>query len=200
MKYGRHIGAFILFLFTIITALAQDEGKEDAVPYKELKKHIPAECKGLHRVKDMDDLLLQMYYNIDTHCLFNIKTDDLQQLWGLPVINMITKGLPSGERGKVIHNYEKLRKHHPGLFIAKDEYSFKGKHNTQLFVSSGESFDKTNCGYGGSISRGIFPKILPNPVSGPGISIFETDPILIKDGKSHCILSDSLYIPYNNYY
>ena len=56
MKYGRHIGAFILFLFTIFTASAQDEGKEDTVPYKELKKHIPAECKGLHRVKDVDDL------------------------------------------------------------------------------------------------------------------------------------------------
>lgn len=126
MKYDRHISVFILFLFTIFTASAQDEGKEDAMPYKELKKHIPAECQGLHKVKDIDDLLLQMYYNIDTYCLFNIKTDDLQQLWGLPVINLVTKGLPSGERDKVIHKYEKIRKYHPGFFVVKDEHFFKG--------------------------------------------------------------------------
>ena len=41
MKYGRDIGVFIFFLFTIFTASVQDEGKEDAVSYKKLKKHIP---------------------------------------------------------------------------------------------------------------------------------------------------------------
>ncbi len=41
MKYGRDIGVFIFFLFTIFTASAQDERKEDAVSYKKLKKHIP---------------------------------------------------------------------------------------------------------------------------------------------------------------
>lgn len=74
------------------------------------------------------------------------------------------------------------------------------KHNTGLFVPSGKLFNKTNCGYGGSISKGIFPKILPNPVSGPGISIFGTVPILGRDDDLHCRLSDSLYIPHNNYY
>lgn len=34
MKYGRDIGVFILFLFTIFTASAQDKGKEDTVSYK----------------------------------------------------------------------------------------------------------------------------------------------------------------------
>ena len=71
MKYSRNIGVFILFLFTIFTASAQDEGKEDAVPYKELKKHVPAECRGLHKVKDIDDLLLQMYNNLDNDCLLS---------------------------------------------------------------------------------------------------------------------------------
>ena len=41
MKYGRDIGVFIFFLFTIFTDSAQDERKEDAVSYKKLKKHIP---------------------------------------------------------------------------------------------------------------------------------------------------------------
>ena len=86
MKYGRHIGVSILLLFTIFTASAQNEGKEDAVPYKELKKHIPAECRGLHKVKDIDDLLLQIYNNIDNQCMFNIATDKLEKILNIPII------------------------------------------------------------------------------------------------------------------
>ena len=111
MKYGRDIGVFILFLCTIFTASAQDEGKEDAVPYKELKKHIPAECRGLHKVKDIDDLLLQIYDNIDdlllqiydnidSHCIFDISIEALERIWRIPLFDGSTyKSIYAGEDG-----------------------------------------------------------------------------------------------------
>ncbi|WP_298643126.1 hypothetical protein [uncultured Cardiobacterium sp.] len=104
MKYGRNIGVFILFLFTILTASAQDEGKKDAVPYKELKKHIPAECKGLHKVKDIDDLILQMYENLDSRCLFIVPDNVLEKTWGIPVLDYDTdaKSEASIKRAKEI--------------------------------------------------------------------------------------------------
>ena len=113
MKYGRHIGAFILFLFTIFTALAQGEGKEDAVPYKELKKHIPAECRGLHKVKDIDDLLLQIYTNIDSHCIFDIPMETLERIWGIPLFDRPAYKSIYGEWGDIYDNnygfFEEIR-------------------------------------------------------------------------------------------
>ena len=93
IKYSRDIGVFILFLFTIFTASAQDEGKEDAMPYKELKKHISAECRRLHKVEDIDVLSLQMYNNLDNDCLFIIRTSVLEGVWGLPVLDFLRKNI-----------------------------------------------------------------------------------------------------------
>ena len=109
MRYGRDIGVFILFLFTIFTAAAQSEG-ENAVPYQKLKKHIPAKCKGLHKVKDIDDLLLQMYNNLDNDCLFIIRTSALEDVWGLPVLDFSRKNIKKSDEKKTISRSAELKK------------------------------------------------------------------------------------------
>ncbi|MFC0035132.1 hypothetical protein [Cardiobacterium valvarum] len=49
MEYGRRIGVLAFLFFMRFAAAAQSAG-EQAMPYKKLKKHIPAKCRGLHKV------------------------------------------------------------------------------------------------------------------------------------------------------
>lgn len=90
MKYGRDIGVFIFFLFTIFTASAQDEGKEDALPYKELKKHIPAEYRVLHRIissilkklgRDKNDCYIYIYCPIYLFIYYSDSHVDRRENW-----------------------------------------------------------------------------------------------------------------------
>lgn len=158
MKYGRDIGVFILFLFTIFTASAQDEGKEDAVPYKELKKHIPAECRGLHRVKDVDDLLLQMYNNLDNNCLFTINASTLESIWGLPVLDFLNDKI----RKDVLSRSNDLKKSYNIIFIKKRALSEFEYINIEESISYLQT-PAPKRRYGGSIDEGMFPKYLPKP-------------------------------------
>lgn len=63
MEYGRRISVLAFLLFITFTTAAQSE-EDNSVPYKELKEHIPAECRGLHKMKDIDvPLLLSIVIN-----------------------------------------------------------------------------------------------------------------------------------------
>ena len=42
-------------------------------------------CKNLGKVGDLDDLLFQMYSNLDSHCLFEMPVGELERIWGIPV-------------------------------------------------------------------------------------------------------------------
>ena len=77
MEYGRRISVLAFLLSITFAAAAYDEWENNPIPYKDLKADIPAECRGLHKVKDIDDLLLQMYENIDSLCLFEIDEEKL---------------------------------------------------------------------------------------------------------------------------
>ena len=159
MKYGRHIGAFILFLFTIFTASAQDEGKEDAVPYKELKKHIPAECRGLHKVKDIDDLLLQIYTNIDSHCIFDIPMETLERIWGIPLFDRPAYKSIYGEWGDILDNASTL--YMEKNYMYEHDKDLKGKPYYSIHYT--KTYGKKNSFFGGSLGRGFLPKNLPRP-------------------------------------
>ena len=42
-------------------------------------------CKNLAKIKGIDDLLFQMYSNLDSHCLFEMPVGELERIWGIPV-------------------------------------------------------------------------------------------------------------------
>ena len=44
-------------------------------------------CKNLGKVGDLDDLLFQMYSNLDSHCLFEMPVGELERIWGIPVVD-----------------------------------------------------------------------------------------------------------------
>ena len=157
MKYGRHIGVSILLLFTIFTTSAQNEGKEDAVPYKELKKHIPAECRGLHKVKDIDDLLLQIYNNIDNQCMFNIATDKLEKILNILIIISVCGENNKRKGCNNINSIDKI----DTLYLIK----IYGCNNCIYFeINYTKKYEISHDGFGSSISLGIFPKNLPMPL------------------------------------
>ena len=47
--------------------------------HKELKNHIPTERIGLRKVKNIDDLLLQVHSNPDSQYLFKIPVEILEK-------------------------------------------------------------------------------------------------------------------------
>ena len=44
-------------------------------------------CKNLAKIKGIDDLLFQMYSNLDSYCLFEMPTEELERIWGIPVLD-----------------------------------------------------------------------------------------------------------------
>lgn len=157
MEYGRRIYVLAFLFFVIFAAAAQSE-KEEAVPYKELKKHIPAECKGLHRVKDVDDLLLQMYNNLDNNCLFTINASTLESIWGLPVLDFLNDKI----RKDVLSRSNDLKKSYNIIFIKKRALSEFEYINIEESISYLQT-PAPKRRYGGSIDEGMFPKYLPKP-------------------------------------
>ncbi len=73
-----------------------DDKEESTLDNKALKnqqtssfaKVKDGDCKGLRKVTDVDDLLKQFYDNIDSDCLFQIGTDDLEKIWGIKVFDL----------------------------------------------------------------------------------------------------------------
>ena len=83
-------------LLAVVSAHAADTAKKiipatDSVTQQETADlaGIPPECKNLARVGDLDDLLYQLYSNIDSYCLFEIPADRLETIWGIPVLDFL---------------------------------------------------------------------------------------------------------------
>lgn len=65
----HRLTALSLLLFTTLPVLAET-------------------CHDLHKVADLKDLLQQIYANLDSHCLFDTPTAELEKIWGIPIINL----------------------------------------------------------------------------------------------------------------
>ena len=202
MEYGRRICVLAFLFFVTFAATAQGDGKEGAVPYKELKKHIPAECRGLHKVGNIDDLLLQMHENVNSLCLFKIKETTLESVWGIPIFNLARI---SEEDGKVrddnILKYDYLYDKYPLFFITKSK--LRGTDYEALSITKSDSYFRNNLGFGGSLREGSFPKLLPKP-----IEVFRKNeantvhlyPPLDLSEPVYYISPNTVYKPYYYYY
>ncbi len=99
-------------------------------------------CIGLKKVANLDELLLQMYRNIDNHCLFNMKGSELEEVWGIPVMEYSST---SNEEYKRSGYYDES---FPSMLrVVKNSYSitvFGGRQDSSLV-------------------KGKFPILLPPP-------------------------------------
>lgn len=116
---------------------------------------INTECKNLHKVVDIDDLLYQMYSNIDSHCLFEMPTAELEKIWEIPILDN-TNLKYEDEMQKQYQDYEKK----DFLFLRKHKYN---NQDIEVFdIHIGKQYALKNGGYGGKTGTKI-PIFLPTP-------------------------------------
>ena len=112
IPYLFRLGIWLALLVSgVLSTHAADAGNPSL--YQRLS--IPTECRNLHKVTDIDDLIRQLYDNIDSYCLFDIAPGALEKIWGLPVFDFI------GKNGKELDRLNlQVRKFHAendSLFI-----------------------------------------------------------------------------------
>lgn len=112
-------------------------------------------CKNLSKVNDIDELLFQFYTHIDNQCLFEMPVEELEKAWGIPVFEY------DSEKWKVIgKDVSQLTTEGDGFYVIKQLL----KNNVSVFyIKLTNRYKKKNQGYGGSLSKGQYPKLLPAP-------------------------------------
>ncbi len=73
-------------IFTALTIMLTIGIADKKAETKRIEKE--QTCHGLHKVTDIDDLLLQVYNNLDSHCLFYMPREELSKAWGIPVFDI----------------------------------------------------------------------------------------------------------------
>lgn len=145
-----------------------------------------AECKNLNKIKDVDDLLWQMYSNLDGDCLYQMPTKKLAKIWGVPIFDYADYRDDRGlvDRGKQYLAVEayRLNAKKPSLYVVKEiaegAETMKIERNrafvddvklrSPVVVQQDNQYDTATLSYNGSLAQGQFPKYLPKPtVSAP---------------------------------
>lgn len=115
-------------------------------------------CKGLHKVTDVDDLVQQMYANIDSTCLFDMPSSELEKVWGIKVFDRVSVNEDS--RSVFNDQYINYINNENNIFIEKDE----DKDGVYFVLKSSLLYQKKyNMWNMGSMSNGTLPKYLPLP-------------------------------------
>lgn len=146
------------------------------------------QCVNLHRVTDIDDLLKQMHDNINSQCLFEMPTSELERIWGIRIfdftefdsqnVNQLSEQSP--EQYKVFNNkFNKLidivnqhHTQHTAIYLKKytnGNFEPNEKNNPNIIrfeIYTTSAYQKLHSKYtwfAGSVDLGQFPKHLPPP-------------------------------------
>ncbi|SSY70422.1 Uncharacterised protein [Alysiella crassa] len=125
-------------------------------------QRVQAACKNLHKVVDIDDLLKQMYDNLDSQCLFEMPQEMLIQIWGIPVIDSMKEEV---ELNKQLENEIFNEKNTLYIYRTSNIKEINGKVEkfASLHVYTSPKFKQVNLSFGGSLDKGQYPNILPPP-------------------------------------
>ena len=129
-------------------------------------------CKNLGKVGDLDDLLFQMYSNLDSHCLFEMPVGELERIWGIPVYDYT---LPTDTASEEVNrrNSEEM----DGYTLKRQADQDKYRNRLYWEVIKSNDYDPDNEGkiknivfqvlqvknYG-VFMQGRLPKLLPPPI------------------------------------
>ncbi|WP_225757761.1 hypothetical protein [Cardiobacterium sp. Marseille-Q4385] len=184
----------LLAATSALTVHAADAGNESL--YQRIS--IPAECRNLHKVTDIDDLIRQLYDNIDSYCLFDIAPDALEKIWGLPVFDFINKEWKEMDRLNL--QVQKLYAENDSLFIKRRIDNINKV--AVLNIAMTESYNIRNDGYGGNISEGKFPDIplAPGIVRPDTLPPPHSPPIARPDEPLVYIPENTVYKIFTTYY
>lgn len=120
-------------------------------------------CENLHAVTDINDLLLQMYENLDSHCLFQLPKDDLEKKWGIKIFGGNRNSNELERKFRVDGPYfrgKPYRNPADAIFVSKfgatpARAAYFQIEPTDAFLNSGGTF----------FPGGRFPQGLPRPYS-----------------------------------
>lgn len=168
----------ITFLLLTLSACGNSTTSEsaDSTFHQWMKSMTQDSCKDLHKVTGIDDLLFQMYNNIDNHCLFDIPTQELEAIWGLKIIDYTTleevsddyiNAMSKAEYAEyskpsiiLSEQYHDYRKNGKGIFIVKKESGIGETLQVNVTESYASTVDRL---WGGGLDKGLFPSKLPKP-------------------------------------
>ena len=140
-------------------------------------------CKNLGKVGDLDDLLFQMYSNLDSHCLFEMPVGELERIWGIPVYDYT---LPTDTASEEVNRRNSEEIDGYTLKRQADQDKYKRLH---WEVIKSNNYDPDNEGeiknvvfeifsakdYG-VFMQGKYPKFLPPPIIKEPESEYFMDP------------------------
>lgn len=123
-------------------------------------------CKNLHKVVDIDDLLKQMYDNIDSDCLFNIPTNELEKIWKIKIFDYDYNKIKTYNDGqKIFQEINQFSNKQQSLYIMRtlniDKSTIKNK-DDEFIIYSTNRYGSYSI-FEGSFTEEKFPYHLPKP-------------------------------------
>lgn len=144
-----------------------------------------AACKNLHKVIDIDDLLKQMYDNLDSQCLFEMPTAELEKIWGIRIfdfvefhntaVNNLTPEqfeIYNSKFNPVIEDRGQHLNNNNAIYLEKNgggNFAPSAENNPEVIwfqIHTTPAHRKAYSQYtwfSGSVDLGQFPKYLPEP-------------------------------------
>lgn len=144
-------------------------------------------------MKDIDDLLFQFYSNIDSQCLFEMPTEELEKVWGIRVLDYINAS--SDKLNELNIKANKASENEESFFVRKADFE---QGISAFYIDLTDKYRDKNRGWGGSVGKGQFPELLPPPqvINKP----FNPKIRPFIDGNEPIIPKDTVYQKYSNYY
>lgn len=149
-RHTRYFHSLIIFFICILLL---------SITFSEAKEKQINSCQNLGKVNDIDELLFQFYSNVDNQCLFEISTEELEKIWGIKVLNYISSS--DVEKNILNTKFSDLIDNEDSIFVRKVNFEH-GIHALEIYITN--KYREENNGWGGSIGRGQFPKLLPPPL------------------------------------
>lgn len=154
-------------------------------------------CRGLKPINNLDELLYQIYINLDSDCLYDMSASELEKIWDIKILSSErAEGYAKAELRGSSEFREKPYGSEKDAFFVEIDHSSAGPANIFEIKITTEYGKK----YGSLFPDGRFPKYLPEPAAivsniMRSVDLFEDEepwPPPAKEGRYD--LSDYTYV------
>ena len=119
-------------------------------------------CTDLKKVNNLDELLYQMYSNLDSDCLFTMPLAELEEAWGTKILDR--NNLKPGQRLFELRRSVDFdgKPYHSEADAFYVEAYREGNRTTNFTIFMTEAYEKAHITL---FPEGNFPRMLPDPIS-----------------------------------
>lgn len=154
-------------------------------------------CQNLYKVETVDDLIKQFYDNIDSHCLFEMDTTELERIWGVRVFDFY-KQTSRGDKDKLIKELHSYTMSENAIYVEK--LSLDSEEIILRINPTSPYMARNNGGWKGSLGLGQFPKYLPEPNKISALPFEVSRPPLVLEDNPRTAPKSSVYNSYSFYW